>query len=166
DLLGKNLANATRLARDVGAERRNHAAVTGRIAMRPRQVALDDRGNRTLARVAFQRALPDALAPRQREANRLGCDRFFRSELAVQPAVSKAGVIGDGVDAGARNALLAEQTRGRGQDSFAIVRGLFLRYPHPNSSTFFDQCLTHMITSVINMPNMTTVINRLIERDV
>ena len=79
--------------------------------------------------------------------------------------MSKAGVFGDGVNAGACDALLAEQTRGRGQDSFAIVRGLFLRYPHPNSSTFFDQSLTHMITSVINMPNMTSVINRCDEHD-
>src|SRR5579862_8193045 len=111
-LSGESLANAPRLTGDVGAKGGDHAAVTGGIPMRARQVAGHDTGDCALSGGPLGRPLPDALAPRQREAYRLGRDSLLGSELAVQPAVSKAGIFGYRVHAGGADAALAEQAGG------------------------------------------------------
>src|SRR5258707_66228 len=80
---GECLTNAARLPGDVGAKGREHATGAGCVAMSARQISVHDRGERSLSRVAFQRSLPEAFPPSQRETNCLGRDNLLRTELAV-----------------------------------------------------------------------------------
>src|SRR5438067_393867 len=96
-----------------------------------RQVSRDDAPERLASSLALGRALPEVLRPGQGEADRLGRERLLGSELTVEGAMGQTCPLADRVDAGAADAVLPEQARGRGQDLFPILRRLLLRNPHP-----------------------------------
>jgi hypothetical protein len=128
--------------------------------MIPRKVSCDDRLKGLAVPLAFQQTLPKALRRHERFADNVGRYSLFGSELAVYGAVSQTALAGNRINTGGTDATLAEQARGRGQYLLAILRRLFLRNPHEFSRPASGgPVLTRFVTRVINLSNMTSVIN-------
>src|SRR5258708_39605508 len=122
-MLSQSAANAVALARNVGAQSCDRAAIRAIGAVAFGQVLGLEIGQIGVAALFLDAAL-------ERARDRFGGEVVLRSEMAVEAAMREAGAVHDCVDANAIEAFLAKKPRSGVDDPLSILGRLIPADPH------------------------------------
>src|SRR3954447_758943 len=134
--LGEGRTDRHRLAHRLGGETGDRAAAPGAVAMARRQIGINQRPERTIARSELA---PAGRLLRQHLRARFGGELILRAKLMIEAAMRQAGALHDLGDRDALESLLAEQPTSYLDDPRAIFRRLLPAHFHAFAPSALDR---------------------------